>query len=89
MTAHKICVEVMAEDIARGRPHCGDGCPVFLAVHRACAAIPGCPRPELVSSLWVTFRNDGVAILPVEAIDFIESFDAGRPVAPFAFELGG
>jgi hypothetical protein len=87
--AHKIRVEVTAEDIGQGRPFCGDGCPIFLAVHRACSAIPGHPRPRMVSYWRVDFTNDGAAGLPVKATDFIVSFDAGRPVAPFAFELEG
>jgi hypothetical protein len=87
--APKIRVEVTAEDIGRGKPQCGEGCPVFLAVHRACSAIPGRPRPERVSYTLVVFGNDDFANLPDEATDFILSFDVGRPVAPFAFDLEG
>lgn len=73
-------IEVTASDIAEGRPQDSCKCPIALACIRA-----GYANPEVdgitVDSLTGSWR------LPSEAQAFVDAFDAGRPVLPFAFEL--
>jgi hypothetical protein len=76
-------VEVTAGHIARGRPKDAACCAAALALSDA------------MGEPWEVYGEDagpatGVAdwiYLPPEAVRFVDDFDAGRPVEPFAFEV--
>ena len=82
-------VEVSAKDIAEGRVNSKRFCPVARAATRALA-----PYGLDVSVGWLNVRahragDNRVFVLPLptEAEFFVEDFERGRLVRPFAFEL--
>lgn len=72
-----ITIEVTADDIARGTRKSCSCCPIALALARCTGLVVS------VESDWVYFMPD----LPQTAVEFIKTFDAGKPVQPFSFEL--
>lgn len=76
----RINVEVTAEDIKRGIKVDCLNCPIALALDR-------CGQPDAsVSDSDVEI--DGRFIrMPLDARRFVQDFDDGKPVEPFAFEL--
>ncbi len=89
-------ITVTQDDIAKGTPRQGSGCPITLALRRALPQFPG-----LYSSWW-THRHaehpssafmrprGGMTegyVLPPEVYAFMRAFDNGEQVAPFTFEL--
>jgi hypothetical protein len=75
-------IEVTAEDIADGLRNSAYECPIALACKRV-----GVPVP-FVETDQVSNGVQGVpAPLPREARDFIDRYDDGEDVEPFAFEI--
>lgn len=74
-------VDVTDDDIRQGGAGDTGVCPIALALHR-CAPWSA----AFVVQDWCAF-GDFEADLPPAAQDFIASFDAGLPVAPFVFQL--
>jgi hypothetical protein len=77
-------VSVTAKDIAAGRPHSINACPIALALQRATGVPDAWAGPFKVC---VTSGMDGTHDTPLVAQDFIRRIDAGQPVEPFTFEL--
>lgn len=75
-------IEVTQEDIKKGERHSGISCPIALALKRA---LPG--RHVGVSEETADIGENARVLLPLEAQDFIDDFDDGLGVDPFAFEL--
>ena len=81
-------IVVTAENIAQGWRRKESRCPIALAIKRdlgsvdvlvhECDARISCAQTKYY---WQTFD------LPQECVDFIALFDAGKPVAPFTFDL--
>ncbi len=84
--SRRVRIEVNAGDIAHGERHSCRSCPVALAVARE---FPW--TSPIVDGCTVDFGSDGESWLWAEAPDavnaFIEAFDGGKPVTPFAFDL--
>ena len=79
-------VNVTQEDIQRGKRAETNACPVAMAIK------------QTIGPLWCVsvipnnvYFYRGIAeenrLLPQEATEFIETFDAGNIVAPFSFEI--
>jgi hypothetical protein len=79
-------IKVTADHIAKGEPYESDRCPVALAICEQW-------RPGAQASVWVhaiasvPSGESWTAKLPDAALWWVESFDFGRPVEPFEFEL--
>lgn len=81
----KLRVEVTAEDIANGKREDSESCPIALALLR-CDGVFGAEVNEDITT--VTPDDDRLSgSPPKEASDFIDNFDAGNDVEPFAFEI--
>ena len=81
-------LEVDAECIEKGLPRRGEACPIARAYRKA-AKRPGLPVSVSggeLAAYWSRYTH--VHHLPTEAKAFIKSFDEGRRVKPFAFDLG-
>lgn len=81
-------IEVTQEDINNGRRKSCNACPVALAVKRATQAREVSIHEQVgyfAASSFVTHMD--VFDLPSEAIEFIDNFDYGNSVRPFAFEV--
>lgn len=79
-------INVTAEHIAKGVRDSCSHCPVALAIREALPHGPGL----WVDSAHVTVGKSGhwtEVGLPDAVTRFIEAFDQGDPVQPFAFEL--
>jgi hypothetical protein len=80
-------ISVTAEHIAAGTARNCEKCPIALAI---LAVIPGIERAA-VETDSVTAYGGGAfwhtALMPGEGADFMDLFDAGRPVQPFTLEL--
>ena len=83
-------IEVTAADIAAGERGMCRTCPVVLAVERATG------MNAIILTSWYChikapdeggWKNATKVRLPDNALEFIERFDAGCEVAPFAFQL--
>jgi hypothetical protein len=75
-------VNVTAEDIENGVPGSAKSCPIALAARR----IEGL-KVTGITTRRAIFQGHGVTMLPLEAVQFIHSFDADCPVEPFSFEI--
>jgi hypothetical protein len=90
--SRRVRVEVTAEDIAKGeRAECGR-CPVALACKRvlpgARVMVDGCSIDFTLKPAGEGEWDDWTSIeAPAEVDAFIQAFDDGHPVAPFAFDL--
>jgi hypothetical protein len=74
-----ILIEVTQSNIARGTQGDPCACPIALAFRDT-------GRLATVNTVDVII-DARIAMLPDEAVRFIEDFDAGYPVAPFSFEI--
>lgn len=82
-------ITVTKADISNGIPEEGAFCPIALAMGR----IPGVTNPTVgdiaVRFCWKT--KDGIEsryrTLPPKASQFIQNFDARKPVKPISFTL--
>jgi hypothetical protein len=84
-------IEVTEEDIRKGQPQGVDDCPIALAIYRQ-GIVDGYEHIDVdkdgihrEGKRWGLRRASGR--LPRAARQFIDDFDIGRPVAPFAFKL--
>ena len=83
----KVTIEVTDDDIFDGIKSSCHSCPIALAATRINVA-----RIISVNSSTMVVRNSyarnsDYILLPIEAIDFIEAFDADQKVEPFSFEI--
>jgi len=83
----KVTIEVTDDDIFDGIKSSCHSCPIALAASRIDIA-----RIISVNSTSMVVRNSysrvgDFILLPIEAIDFIEAFDADQEVEPFSFEI--
>lgn len=87
MTA--VHITVTADDIAAGMPGSNCRCPIALAIRRALPWLtaPGLPVVQLYAVELADGLDAPLAALPDEAATFIEDFDHGGLVVPFAFDL--
>ena len=79
-------IAVTAEDIAAGRPHNCEACPIAIAATRAA----GEPMGTGTATAWTYLSNQYINQtfeLPGEARGFVRRYDAGLAVRPFEFEL--
>lgn len=74
-------ITVTAEDIAYGKVRSCRECPVALAIRRAN------PSADIYVDGYRIAIDDGRAVTPDIAREFIGAFDGGYPVEPFEFEL--
>lgn len=88
--SRRVVVEVTAEDIAAGKKHWCERCPVAIALLRAA----GTPRVHVDNDKMAAGSWKGVfppAHLrfeaPDEVYDFMDAFDHDRHVAPFTFTV--
>jgi hypothetical protein len=83
-------IEVTADDIAEGRRHSCERCPIALATRRALRAHPhlGFHGAFFGAIGFYTLELDSIEFLPSPEIakHFVRDFDCGDPVAPFAFD---
>lgn len=77
----KVVVDVTADDIKAGASNDCTGCPIALALARACKASPWADRRQIFA------KGVGVASTPLIARRFMDAFDAGADVEPFTFTL--
>lgn len=94
MSTARITVEVTPLDIAMGVRRSCFNCPIAKAVKRAIKrddleiGIEPCRVLAKKLDAQLTYGSfEHFAILPEEAMRFINSFDNEEPVQPFAFEL--
>ena len=83
-----VTVEVTADDIAHGKPGRCSSCPIALGVIRS--GIGATDIAVGLETCWVSMAHDEHLTgyeMPDEALDFIDAFDNGRPVAPFSFSM--
>lgn len=73
---------VTANDIKRGVRGKGDTCPIAFAMRKHWPQAVVFNREFYRDPLELDFRP-----LPLTAITFIDDFDRGREVKPFAFEV--
>ena len=78
-------VEVTPQDIARGHPEDNCCCPVALAVRRAVGIATSVGTGKIVVDYATPWQTE--IWNPEEVTEFVERFDAGLPVEPFAFDL--
>jgi hypothetical protein len=78
-------IEVTEEDIDRGKPEDRCACPVARAVRRAV----GIPTSVAMDKIVVDYATPWQTEIwtPDEVSIFVELFDIGGAVEPFAFEL--
>jgi hypothetical protein len=78
-------VEVTQKDIERGRPGACWGCPIALAISRACGCDASVTHPSVLlkptSGYYLRSR------LPDEARDWLLRFDRREAVEPISFDL--
>lgn len=74
-------IHVTADDIARGARGNSRCCPVAVAILRQTG------HPCGVTASRMENPDGGRLVTPDAVADFVEAFDAGRPVGPFAFEI--
>jgi hypothetical protein len=79
-------VEVIEEDILGGVPGDRFACPVALALNRKLGPSHSVGAGDIYRVVTAG-RDRHLAPIPPTAATFIDDFDAGRPVAPFTFEL--
>ena len=79
-------IKVTQEHIEKGKKNNCWRCPIALAIAEASG---GCRIAVLFEHYVIEDEARTARTLPVEAISFIASFDAGLPVAPFEFEIVG
>jgi hypothetical protein len=79
-------IEVTQEDIGNGKRKSCWGCPIALAVGRTANLSFG---ERFVGSTFIEWFDGRWhrSEVPPLAAQFIEAFDAGKPVKPFSFEL--
>lgn len=80
----KLHVEVTAEDIAAGVKEDGQSCPIALAMQRCSGVL----HVDVGEQLRIT--TDALeyqVFAPLEAATFMDQFDSGETVAPFAFDV--
>lgn len=79
-------IEVTQEHIDRGQPHCGESCPVALAISDIVNEDAWVDLDEVG---FFSVEEDDFIDIPTPSVvkEFITAFDAGRPVTPFRFEL--
>ena len=74
-------VTVTQEDIDKGRPQVGHGCPIAIAVKRS----------NKSNTVWIgrftAFIGADCYPLPGTAMQFVKDFDNNKPVEPFTFEM--
>lgn len=92
VSASLLHVDVTTDDIAEGRRYSACYCPVARALQRALGpGVQTCVSPD--SALLrprlpaPTLARGGRWSLPVPVRDFVTAFDAGLPVASFAFDI--
>ena len=73
-------IQVRSDDIERGIPRNTEACPIALAAIRTGYGY-ACIGGNTLRTMWVIYE------LPRSARLFIERFDNGKPVKPFAFFL--
>jgi len=78
-------IEVTRDDIRRGHPEDDCRCPVSLAIRRAVGLDTSVGDGVIVVDYATPWQIEIWS--PEEVIQFVEDFDAGRKVKPFAFEL--
>ena len=78
-------IEVTQDLIDKGERHGCTDCPVALAIMLA----TGDEHVEVFAGTGITRtgKRETHFTLPVEARQWIVDFDAGEPMAPFAFEM--
>jgi hypothetical protein len=77
-------INVTDEDISNGVPGQSWFCPIALAIRRELGLVAG--EVAAYGSCCRVLKDDTIQ-LPSEAGDFINCFDEGLPVGPFAFDL--
>lgn len=81
-------IEVTQTEIDSGKRHCGDSCPIALAIKKA---DPTLAYVDVDGSDIVVRRPGEVHYMhvrtPDDAQSFINRFDAGVPVNPITLEL--
>lgn len=84
-------ITVTQEDINNGKRADYQFCPIALALNRAFHTKSAEVNPSRAyvtrKKLWL-FESPALYFLPPEASNFVTTFDQGKPVAPFEFELG-
>lgn len=75
-------IKVTLEHICHGQHHKGDACPVALALREA---FPN--KKVWVDPLYTIEIGEDVYVAPEEVRQFVERFDDGEEVEPFAFNL--
>lgn len=74
-------IEVTQADIEFGEVGHAEACPVALALERTTG------RRWVVGDDELEDRKFGIIDSPSAVAAFVRAFDAGRPVAPFTFDL--
>jgi hypothetical protein len=78
-----ITVSVTQSNIDNGCSHSCSSCPVALALRDL-----GDKYSYLVNcAALYNIHHERVAVLPCDAVRFIQDFDLGRPVKPFTFNV--
>jgi hypothetical protein len=83
-----VIIEVTAEDIKNGKPRAGAECAIALAMKRA-----GFPNVRVGGySIWKNIEDSNLddsnyCATPSAVTHWIDQFDKGQPVEPFAFEI--
>lgn len=77
-------IDLIQEDIDRGKPRQPWGCPLALALRRQ----TGLPWQIAGGLAWIDRPlTDPAIVLDEAAVQFESDFDAGLPVKPFSFEF--
>lgn len=83
----QVYITVTPEDILNGERADSCKCPIARALRRA---VPHSDGVEVCEHFFV-FHDNGIrwftSLLPLEAVRFMEEFDAGGNVAPFEFQI--
>lgn len=78
----KVNVEITMQDINAGRKCSTRGCPISSALRRKFNT-----SNVFVGTDTLCVTDDFLTRLPAPAMNFIDRYDYGQAVAPFAFEL--
>ena len=81
----ELVIEVTADDIARGVANDCATCPIALAARRLHPTARIYVGGELTREIVTYWPERACYDMPDEAVDFVATFDEGRPVAPFTF----
>ena len=81
-------IEITPLMIKLGHKRSAYGCPINMGIRKAVGSL----SYKIVTGLRMVFISDdhqimGIYILPLEAQDFIKSFDSDKPVQPISFTI--